>query len=40
MLIKFQQMNKIEMELVFPFLYMGGVTSKSDLPKVSCSHQD
>jgi len=40
MLLKFQQMNKIEMELAFPFLYMGGMTSESDLPNVSCSHQD
>ena len=40
MLIKFQQMNKIKMELAFPFLYKGGMTSKSDLPNVSCSHQD
>lgn len=39
MLLKFQQMNKIKMELVFPFLYMGGMTSKSDLPNISCSHQ-
>ena len=40
MLLKFQQMNKIKMDLAFPFLYMGGMTSKSDLPNVSCSHQD
>ena len=40
MLLKFQQMHKIEMELAFPFLYMGGMTSESDLPNVSCSHQD
>ena len=32
-------MNKIEMELAFPFLHTGGMTSKSDLPNVSCSHQ-
>ena len=40
MLLKFQQMNKIEMELAIPFLYMGGMTSESDWPNVSCSHQD
>ena len=40
MFLKFQQVNKIEIKLAFPFIYVGGVTSESDLPNVSCSHQD